>query len=132
MEDLKTKKREREELGVQLYGVQQELARQQMLLEKEHDNYNSEHDLRQQCENLLEETKQLHDKTSQEVNHQRKQGLQNGVLQKIHSPLLGARFNNLPPIWISRVCYSPPAKVLQCKLKNSIKLACSQPIFSVM
>lgn len=77
-EDLKTKKREREELGVQLYGVQQELARQQMLLEKEHDNYNSENELRQQCEKLLEETKELHDKTSQEVNHQRKQGLENG------------------------------------------------------
>lgn len=49
-----------------------------MLLEKEHDNYNSENELRQQCEKLLEETKQLHDKTSQEVNHQRKQGSENG------------------------------------------------------
>ncbi|KAJ7340194.1 Coiled-coil domain-containing protein 40 [Desmophyllum pertusum] len=72
-EDLKTKKREREELGVQLYGVQQELARQQMLLEKEHDNFNSENQLRQQCEQLLDETKELHEKTSQDVNHQRKQ-----------------------------------------------------------
>ena len=73
-EDLKTKKREREELGVQLYGVQQELARQQMLLEKEHDNFNSENQLRLQCEKLLEETKDLHDKTSEDRNHQRKQG----------------------------------------------------------
>lgn len=73
-EDLKTKKREREELGVQLYGVQQELARQQMLLEKEHDNFNSENHLRLQCEKLLEETKDLHDKTSEDRNHQRKQG----------------------------------------------------------
>jgi len=72
-EDLKTKKREREELGVQLYGVQQELARQQMLLEKEHDNFNSENQLRLQCEKLLEETKELHQKTSQDVTHQRKQ-----------------------------------------------------------
>lgn len=33
IEDLKRKKREREELGVELLGVQQELAKQQMLLE---------------------------------------------------------------------------------------------------
>ena len=73
-EDLKTKKREREELGVQLYGVQQELARQQMLLEKEHDNFNSENQLRLQCEKLLQETKDLHDKTSEDLTHQRNQG----------------------------------------------------------
>lgn len=73
-EDLKTKKREREELGVQLYGVQQELARQQMLLEKEHDNFNSENHLRLQSEKLLEETKALHDKTTEDLKHQRKQG----------------------------------------------------------
>ncbi|CAH3039798.1 unnamed protein product [Pocillopora meandrina] len=72
-EDLKTKKREREELGVQLYGVQQELARQQMLLEKEHDNFSSENHLRQQSEKLLEETKELHDKTVKDAVHQRKQ-----------------------------------------------------------
>ena len=73
-EDLKTKKREREELGVQLYGIQQELARQQMLLEREHDKFNSENQLRLQCETLLEETKELHKKTSEDLNHQRKQG----------------------------------------------------------
>ncbi|KAM7433427.1 Coiled-coil domain-containing protein 40 [Porites harrisoni] len=72
-EDLKTKKREREELGVQLYGVQQELARQQMLLEKEHDNFNSENHLRMQSEKLLEETRALHDKTTEDLKHQRKQ-----------------------------------------------------------
>ena len=73
-EDLKTKKREREELGVQLYGVQQELARQQMLLEKEHDNFNSENHLRMQSEKLLEETRALHDKTTEDLKLQRKQG----------------------------------------------------------
>ena len=45
-----------------------------MLLEKEHDNFNSENQLRLQCEKLLEETKELHQKTSQDVTHQRKQG----------------------------------------------------------
>lgn len=73
-EDLKTKKREREELGVQLYGVQQELARQQMLLEKEHDNFNGENQHRLQCEKLLEETKAMHEKISEDLTHQRKQG----------------------------------------------------------
>ena len=62
---------------MQLYGVQQELARQQMLLEKEHDGFSTENHLRQQCEKLLEETKELHEKTLQEANHQRKQGLEN-------------------------------------------------------
>ena len=84
-----------------------------MLLEKEHDNYNSENELRKQCEKLLEETKQLHDKTSQEVNHQRKQGLDSGYSRKLHSHLLmGARFNYLPPTWIFRVCDPPPANIL--------------------
>ena len=64
---------------MQLYGVQQELARQQMLLEKEHDNYSSEHQLRQQSEKLLKETKQLHEKITQDTNHQRKQGSDNFV-----------------------------------------------------
>lgn len=64
-----------------------------MLLEKEHDNYNSENELRQQCEKLLEETKQLHDKTSQEVNHQRKQGSENGY--PIISPLILNREQDL-------------------------------------
>lgn len=64
-----------------------------MFLEKEHDNYNSENELRQQCEKLLEETKQLHDKTSQEVNHQRKQGSDNGY--SIINPLILYRRQSL-------------------------------------
>lgn len=47
-----------------------------MLLEKEHDNFSSENHLRQQSEKLLEETKELHDKTVKDAIHQRKQGLQ--------------------------------------------------------
>lgn len=87
-EDLKTKKREREELGVQLYGVQQELARQQMLLEKEHDNFNSENQLRLQCEKLLEETKELHEKTTEDLSHQRKQGM----VHQVHKTILSLDF----------------------------------------
>ena len=37
---LEKAKKEREDAGVELYGLQQELAKHQMLLEKEHDKYN--------------------------------------------------------------------------------------------
>lgn len=50
-----------------------------MLLEKQHDNFNSENQLRQQCEKLLEETKELHEKATQDVSHSRKQGLENFI-----------------------------------------------------
>lgn len=56
-----------------------------MLLEKEHDNFSSENHLRQQSEKLLEETKELHDKTVKDAIHQRKQGLERWVLQSITS-----------------------------------------------
>ena len=36
---LKARKADREDLGVQLYGVQQELARNQMAVETVHDEY---------------------------------------------------------------------------------------------
>ena len=39
MEACKNKKKEREDVGVELYGVQQELARHQMMLEKQHDEF---------------------------------------------------------------------------------------------
>lgn len=71
---MKTQKREREELGVQLYGVQQELARQQMLLEKEHDSFNNENQTRTQCELTLDEVKDLHKQIIDDLNHNRKKG----------------------------------------------------------
>ena len=66
-----------------------------MLLEKEHDNFSSENHLRQQSEKLLEETKELHDKTVKDAIHQRKQGLERWVLQSITScffPLVDIHF----------------------------------------
>mmetsp|Transcript_35276 Transcript_35276/g.80594 ORF Transcript_35276/g.80594 Transcript_35276/m.80594 type:complete len:891 (-) Transcript_35276:276-2948(-) len=39
-EDLRRIKRKREDIGVDLYGVQQQLAKLQMLVEKTHDEYN--------------------------------------------------------------------------------------------
>ena len=41
-------KKRREDIGVELYGVQQQLARLQMTLEKTHDNYNVIRRIREQ------------------------------------------------------------------------------------
>uniref|UniRef100_H2XUM1 Coiled-coil domain-containing protein 40 n=1 Tax=Ciona intestinalis TaxID=7719 RepID=H2XUM1_CIOIN len=62
MDDLKRKKTTREEVGVTLYGVQQELARQQSNLEQLHDKHamsaerrrNKEHDLQKVREKYKE------------------------------------------------------------------------------
>ena len=74
------KKREREELGVQLYGVQQELARQQMLLEKGHDSFNTESQIRKQSELDLQDTRQQYKQFVDDLNHQRKRGMKNNNL----------------------------------------------------
>jgi hypothetical protein len=50
-------KKEREEAGVELYGLQQELAKHQMLLEREHDRYNETHQNRKLIENDLDDTR---------------------------------------------------------------------------
>jgi coiled-coil domain-containing protein 40 len=52
-EDLKRAAVERESLGVQLYGLQQQLARVQISLENAHNDYNSSVDARLQEEELL-------------------------------------------------------------------------------
>lgn len=60
---------QREELGVSLYNLQQELAKQQTALEKEHDNFNQLNKERQVSEADLSDTrseyKQLLDKLNQ-------------------------------------------------------------------
>ncbi len=50
-------KREREEAGVELYGLQQELAKHQMLLEREHDKYNETSQTRKLVEKDLGDTR---------------------------------------------------------------------------
>ena len=52
-EALKNRKGERENLGVELYGLQQELARHQMMLEKNHDQYTDTNQTRSQIEQQL-------------------------------------------------------------------------------
>mmetsp|Transcript_9071 Transcript_9071/g.15585 ORF Transcript_9071/g.15585 Transcript_9071/m.15585 type:complete len:897 (+) Transcript_9071:228-2918(+) len=53
-EDLRVAKKRREDIGVELYGVQQQLAKLQMTLEKTHDNYNVIRRIREQADQDLE------------------------------------------------------------------------------
>lgn len=66
------KKKDREELGVELYGVQQELARQQMTLENEHDKLNEWEQLRKKTETLLNENRTMYNQVQQDFEQQRK------------------------------------------------------------
>lgn len=69
---MKKNKSEREDLGVILYGIQQELARQQMGLEKQHDKHAQISTLRRQVENELENIRSLHKKTHLTTDTERK------------------------------------------------------------
>ena len=85
-EALKTKLAEREELGVNLYGIQQELARQQTMLEKRHDGLGRLRELRGQCEEQLREVRDMYKKTQQNVNHQRKECNYKSIGWYFHNP----------------------------------------------
>eukprot|EP00899_Mesostigma_viride_P013156 jgi/Mesvir1/21841/Mv04224-RA.1 len=54
-EFLRMAKKRREDIGVELYGVQQQLARLQMQLEKTHENYTAISGLRQKAESELQQ-----------------------------------------------------------------------------
>jgi len=71
LEEVDNRRKTREEYGVELYGVQQELARQQMMLEKHHDTFNEQTQFRKQCEMRLNEIKALYKQIMTDVNHQR-------------------------------------------------------------
>ena len=73
-EALRNKRHDREELGVNLYGLQQELARLQMHLEKQHDELSKMAQQRQQCEEQLQETRGMYKSTQENVTQQRKDG----------------------------------------------------------
>ena len=73
-EALRNKRKEREELGVNLYGLQQELARLQMHLEKRHDELSNMARKRQQCEEQLQEVRGMYKDTQGNVTQQRKDG----------------------------------------------------------
>ncbi|NXT02913.1 CCD40 protein, partial [Jacana jacana] len=69
----KKSKVQREELGVVLYGAQQQLAHLQMELEKSHDQRSQVATARQQLEEELEGLRLTHKKTSQDTDDERKQ-----------------------------------------------------------
>ncbi|CAH1795383.1 unnamed protein product, partial [Owenia fusiformis] len=73
-EGLRTKQKVREDLGVELYGVQQELARHQMILEKNHDEFAAIQQARDQTEAELEEMRRLYKSQQLNVNKERKKG----------------------------------------------------------
>ncbi|CAJ0945894.1 unnamed protein product, partial [Ranitomeya imitator] len=69
---MKKNKSEREDLGVILYGIQQELARHQMGLEKQHDKHAQISTVRRQVEEELENIQNLYKKTHQNAGSERK------------------------------------------------------------
>ena len=71
-EDHGRRKKEREDLGVELYGVQQELAKQQMVLEKDHDKLNEIEQLRKKTEVLQTEVKSKYNQIHQDCTQQQK------------------------------------------------------------
>ncbi|XP_046379305.2 coiled-coil domain-containing protein 40-like isoform X2 [Haliotis rufescens] len=73
-ENLRSKKRNREDLGVELYGVQQELARYQMMLEQNHDEYSTLNQDRQHEEQQLDEVRSLYKDNQLAVNKEKKRG----------------------------------------------------------
>ena len=73
-ESLKTRKKEREDLGVELYGVQQELARYQMMLERNHDNFAQINQQRQREDQQLTEVRNQYKDTQLAFNKEKKKG----------------------------------------------------------
>lgn len=72
-ETLKDLQTERESLGVELYGIQQQLARQQMLLEQEQDTLTGLNQLRQQKEKTLSDVRQLYRNMQDQLKQERQQ-----------------------------------------------------------
>ena len=66
--------KQREEIGVELYGVQQELARQQLALEKLHDKYNEKMQVTTHWQMKLNETNTLHKQVHNDLSLQRRKG----------------------------------------------------------
>lgn len=73
-ETLRVKKKVREDLGVELYGVQQELARYQMMLEQKHDTVAGLKQERQKEEQELVEVRSLYKDGQLVVNKEKKKG----------------------------------------------------------
>lgn len=70
-ESVKKNTTEREDLGVELYGVQQELAKFQTLLEKMHDDQAEKRDSQLRMEQRLEEVRTVYSRKQTELHTER-------------------------------------------------------------
>jgi hypothetical protein len=94
-EDLKRLKKKKEDVGVDLYGVQQQLARMQLMLEKTHDNFNIIQKLRQEAEEEAKTYSKEMEKKKLEVTEQQKRMLKfQTELDKLSATLLQVRYSN--------------------------------------
>ena len=64
---------ERERLGVQLYGVQQQLARQQLLVEKEQEEVHASHSLREARDATLSQVREMYRQMQDHLKAERQQ-----------------------------------------------------------
>ena len=69
---LEKSRHDREELGIELYTLQQELAKHQMMLEKEHDTYNETTELRKLIEEDLGKTRDDYRKNRKQLDDEHK------------------------------------------------------------
>ena len=64
---------ERENLGIELYGVQQQLAKQQMLVESEQDRHTVMSQLRAQKDATLSQIRDFYHNLLQQLKNERQQ-----------------------------------------------------------
>lgn len=74
-EELRKVKKGREEVGVQLYGVQHQLAKMQLTFERTHDNFNIVQKYRVESENQLEVLQKQYEQKKEEADEQLKKVL---------------------------------------------------------
>ena len=70
---LKGMRVERETLGVELYGIQQQLAHRQMLMESEQEKHTTLHQLRVQREETLAQVQDMYRSMQEQVKGERQQ-----------------------------------------------------------
>ena len=88
-EGLRRLKKKKEDVGVELYGVQQQLARMQIMLERTHENFNSVRQFREEAEKEIKSAIKEYDKKKLEVAEQEKRIAKfQAELDKLNSTLL--------------------------------------------
>ena len=79
METLRNLQLERENVGIELYGVQQQLARQQMLVEAEQDKHTVTSQLRAQKDTTLSQIRDVYRNLTQQLKNEREQSKFSGL-----------------------------------------------------